>query len=273
MENELKDLLPEIWWERYKETKREFIKLKISDRGSLDLAASKAGGVGYLPVDQDYPRNRDTGVPLFLLAQINFEELPKLDGFPQKGILSFYVDYTDDLMGLDFSDQTNQIGFRVLYFEDCSKGSYTREQQLAILVEAEEAGELYKVVSGEFKMEGTKESQYQCGDNFDFENKFGKDLFDWLADVAENEEQKEKIYNKLTKRASGSKIGGYSYFTQQDPRTDDTYDVLLFQLDSESKNGSWPIIWGDVGIGNFFINYQELKEKNFSNVLYNWDCS
>lgn len=30
--------------------------------------------------------------------------------------------------------------------------------------------------------------------------------------------------------------------------------------------------WGDSGVCGFFCTPAELKERNFSNVLYNWDC-
>ena len=46
------------------------------------------------------------------------------------------------------------------------------------------------------------------------------------------------------------------------------YDFLLFQLDSDSDK----VLWGDVGIGNFFINTEKLKNLDFTDVLYNWDC-
>ena len=32
------------------------------------------------------------------------------------------------------------------------------------------------------------------------------------------------------------------------------------------------IMWGDVGICNFFISPEALKRRDFSRVLYNWDC-
>ena len=32
------------------------------------------------------------------------------------------------------------------------------------------------------------------------------------------------------------------------------------------------ICWGDLGVGNFFINREALKRRDFSRVLYNWDC-
>ena len=65
---------------------------------------------------------------------------------------------------------------------------------------------------------------------------------------------------------------GYSFFTQEDPRYNKKYkdyDTLLLQIDSEGEY----VLWGDAGIGNFFITKKSLLEKDFTNILYNWDCS
>ena len=70
---------------------------------------------------------------------------------------------------------------------------------------------------------------------------------------------------------NGHKLGGYAYFTQEDPRKyqDEFKDfILLFQLDSDDH-----IMWGDVGVANFFIHPDDLGKKDFSKVMYNWDCS
>ena len=40
-------------------------------------------------------------------------------------------------------------------------------------------------------------------------------------------------------------------------------------MDSDEAAG---ILWGDVGVANFFILPQNLEKKDFSNVLYTWDC-
>ena len=69
------------------------------------------------------------------------------------------------------------------------------------------------------------------------------------------------------------RIGGYPYFTQEDPREENSkYDFLLFQLDSDYTDNTDKVMWGDSGIGNFFINSERLKKLDFSDVLYNWDC-
>ena len=71
----------------------------------------------------------------------------------------------------------------------------------------------------------------------------------------------------------GHKIGGYPAFTQEDPREEDTsYDFLMLQLDSEFGDGKDRILWGDAGICNFFINSEKLKNLDFSDVIYNWEC-
>ena len=84
----------------------------------------------------------------------------------------------------------------------------------------------------------------------------------------------EEIEKKLESKSEKAfhKMLGYAFFTQEDPRYEkkyENYDTLLFQLDSEGNY----LIWGDLGIANFFIQKKDLEERNFSNVLYNWDCS
>lgn len=62
-------------------------------------------------------------------------------------------------------------------------------------------------------------------------------------------------------------VGGYPFFTQSDPRSADDGEVLLFQLNSVKD-----IMWGDAGVANFFIDREALKNRDFSHVMYNWDC-
>jgi uncharacterized protein YwqG len=76
----------------------------------------------------------------------------------------------------------------------------------------------------------------------------------------------------------GHKIGGYPDFTQEDVRKHSSNsdqkqkpDILLFQMDTDG-NETIDILWGDTGVGNFFIDESALRELDFSKVLYNWDC-
>lgn len=64
---------------------------------------------------------------------------------------------------------------------------------------------------------------------------------------------------------SGHKIGGYTYFTQEDSRVyqEEWRDhPLLFQFDSDED-----IMWGDVRVANFFIHPDDLARKDFTKVI------
>ena len=89
---------------------------------------------------------------------------------------------------------------------------------------------------------------------------------DELLDLME-----EEAYDKLHDSTAGHHIGGYPFFTQSDPRGEEPlteHNILLLQIDS--KNG---IMWGDAGVGNFFITADDLRNRDFSRVLYHWDCA
>ena len=55
---------------------------------------SKFGGIFYLPKGETVPVCPE-GEPMQFVAQINFSKVPYIDGFPQKGLLQFFVD-TDE---------------------------------------------------------------------------------------------------------------------------------------------------------------------------------
>ena len=75
------------------------------------------------------------------------------------------------------------------------------------------------------------------------------------------------IYTRIT-----IKIGGYGYFTQTDPREYSPqykdHKVVLLHMISDDE-----ICWGDCGVGNFLIRAEDLENLDFSQVIYNYDCS
>lgn len=244
------------------------IVMKLHPAETLTAWQSKVGGVPYLPQGTVYPNNAD-GVPLFLLAQINFAELPENDLYPKQGIVQFYIDAHDDLIGLNFDDQRDQTGFKVLYFENIIEDQ-TQLTLPAINLDTDGAP-----VSGQYRIEFETSSQYiSVGDQSFATVLFDVEELDQYADQFEGDFYEDflDVYAQ-TISATGHRLGGYPFFTQSDPRySEDTADyVLLFQLDSE-ENENISILWGDCGVGNFFIHPQDLKNKDFSKVLYNWDC-
>ncbi|HMQ90406.1 MAG TPA: YwqG family protein, partial [Flavilitoribacter sp.] len=80
------------------------------------------------------------------------------------------------------------------------------------------------------------------------------EIFEWYAHEVSSE---------------GHKVGGYAHFAQQDPRRAEDNLVLLFQMDTDAE---MECMWGDMGTAKFFISEQDLKDLNFSRVMYYWDC-
>lgn len=229
------------------------IKAKPSER--LFLFDSKFGGYPYWPKDKAYPKDSD-GRYLYLLAQLNFSQIPHLEGYPEKGLLQFYV-AADDMYGLNFDDQTEQKAFRVVYFEDTTEPPLENFHFLE-----EQKRESALPVERQMQLTFLLQKDYYSFSDCRYPESLGDEL------------ESEELYKEVSKVSpeEGHKIGGYAFFTQGDPRDEmANYGdwVLLLQIDSQDSE----ILWGDVGVGNFFIHRDALKRKDFSKVLYNWDCT
>ena len=91
----------------------------------LSLTASKFGGYPYWQEGIEYPTAKDDGTKLVLLAQINFEEISRLNfpllqspefaDFPKSGILQFFVK-PDEHYGCEFF-KINQDKWRAVFHE------------------------------------------------------------------------------------------------------------------------------------------------------------
>ncbi|MEE3325296.1 MAG: YwqG family protein [Methanosphaera sp.] len=260
-------------------TMRKSIKINEEETSNLSIFDSKFGGLPYWDENMEYPTDKN-GDALILLAQINFEKTPiKDERFPKEGILQFFIG-TNDLMGADFDNMTAQNGFRVVYHEDINT-SVTKEQIRAQGIRAnteldgasEEYFPFYKQY--EITFEESMEPISTASNNFEeiLKQSAEEVLKCDIEDVWSIFESDEEDLINDTFYICGHKILGYPFFTQWDPREDDEmyknkkYDTLLLQIDSVGD-----ILWGDSGVGNFFINEEDLKNKNFNNVMYTWDC-
>lgn len=222
---------------------------------------SKVGGLPYWPKELPWPCAPD-GAELCFLAQINFAETPALDPFPSKGILQFFI-HDDDLYGMDFDDGENPDTFRVIFHPEqiahlellkSKPPNQSRDEDLL----PHHPDESYPLMFG-LAEEVVPISDYRFYQHFgsDFFRQFGEKEWDVMAEF------------EKSVRAQGHKIGGYAYFTQDDPRRPDDPMLLLFQLDSDEK---MDLMWGDMGVGHFFIRENDLRNRDFSRVLYDWDC-
>lgn len=241
-------------------TIKPFVEIELEQADQLTLWQSKFGGIPYFPKNLDYPRTSE-GKPLYLLAQINFSEIPPLDGFPTEGILQFYI-ADDDLYGANFSQLNIQNGFRVIYFEQPDLNFKNLIQDFDFLPEPDDLP-----MTQCYGLKFTQQYEFISPHDYRCPELLGDELDNKIADyIDEHWDEEDDLFNSC-----GHKLGGYPCFTQDDPRdnldhSEEPYELLL-QIDSEEE-----IMWGDCGVGNFFIKSSALKQKNFSDVLYTWDC-
>ncbi|WP_191015175.1 YwqG family protein [Treponema zioleckii] len=247
----------------------------------LPLTKSKFGGFPYWPKNMEYPTSKADGEKLVLLAQINFAEVPHLADFPESGILQFFIK-AEDLYGCGFDGETAQDNWRIIFHENIEE-PMTEDELRALGVKS--AGDLnnddecYFPLNSEFALsfeETVHSIGPECDDRFD--NAVEKAAKELNLPVPEEAVSSFNVLNNevyetfFDEYQAGHRISGYPYFTQSDPRSaDDGYDVLLLQIDSVNDYGP-EIMWGDSGVANFFIRREDLKKRDFSKVIYNWDC-
>ena len=261
------NMVKEIREEILQKTAIPCMKLELVDTAP-GLFDSKVGGVGYIPRDAKIPEDSE-GTPLRLLAQINCTEIT-LEDFPHQGLLQFWI-LNDDVIGLNFDDNTLQDTFRVLYFKEPDR-TVTEEEVCGKMQRTPE--EDYFPVRGCYGLAFSAGMDTISSGDYRFESRIKELVQQDYPEEAERllENIDDFIDENGEDWGGGHKIGGYPGFTQWDPRSsEDTHDVLLFQLDSD-MGADWKILWGDCGIGNFFINREKLKSCDFSDVIYNWDC-
>ncbi len=246
-----------------------------------DIFDSKFGGVPYWDLTKDYPLDSNQK-KMMLLAQINFSKAALEDErLPKQGMLQFFLASEDYVYGLDSDEADSQKNFRVIYHETINP-SYTKEQVLALDIPITTSADTeYTPVFKEAALEISKKTAFLGPDDYRFDKVFCQTVKELFGENVPNqnifcylsEEDSQYLYEELYN--SGHWILGYPLFTQSDPRDnreDDYYDTLLFQMDSEMIGNEYYVLWGDVGVANFFINEEALKNKDFNKIMYNWDC-
>ena len=201
------------------------------------IAQSKVLGRQFFPKSMagNYPRTEE-GIPLVMLVQINFAEIPAMKGYPTDGLMQVYVnpfDWNDDNQTVQFFDKQQ--------LEEESIDVYSE-----ILKESLDDAEYYLPAQHVHTMTFEKGISYSAAEDKEYSRQLGK---------AGKKYPKEAIeeFAKTFSPEFGSRIGGYCDFTQYDPRRSKV--VQLLQLDSEEG-----INFYDCGIMHVFIKPDALKE-------------
>lgn len=254
-------------------TERDGLKVLTDFEKNPSITDSKYGGYPYWDVNQPYPHSSD-GKPLILLAQFNLAQLPVFTGLPRSGMLQFFL-----------SDDKKEAK---VVFHNRIDGGFTKEKaekmNLPTSIKKYKTGD-YFPVKGTIALDvEINRTQLGSGDA-DYEKLLNKivkkagyekyladerSFYDILNELGARNDPGILYYDK---GAQGTWLLGYPSFFQPDTRTDEErkkYNVLLFQSDSLLKNPNKEntVMWGDMGTGYFFINYEKFINRDFSDILY-----
>lgn len=299
------------------ESKRPACYLEFS-KEPFGIADSHLGGVPYVPRDGEIPTD-EKGSQLWLCAQINFAQMPHLDGFPDRGIFQLFASDFDADGGFGFyaGECEEQSGWKAVYYEEVDSSVTEAECAAKMAVPWEEASkknmprpahkfdwkdieegraELWRIPAHPLKISFRPVVQDVIGDNdFRFDDLFAAELerrlpgadpeefmpYELRDETDEERETLRRIRDQI--ESGGCKLGGYAYFEQYDIREDDeeraAWDILLFQLRDDFTDfpaGEFPemdLYLGGFGALNILIRPEDLKNRDFSQVLGYWATS
>ena len=247
--------------------KKPAVALHLTDEPVADEPHSCFGGRPSLPQGMSWPVDAG-GEPMLFLAQINFAEMPAIDGYPREGLLSFFI-MDDDLNGSEFPSVGDK-GFQVHFFEvadDLVRTPFpVKTWEYAPLSDllVQEG----RVLKGQQSTGPLSANSYQVADM----------TRDWYPNCPTNlwDAFGEEL---LQAKPSPIYYGGHPDFIQQDirhPEGDPDYtpysEVLLQMGFLQTKDRKIEVCWGDAGEACFLITKEDLAAKRFDRMIYSWDC-
>lgn len=279
-----RELSPEL--SRYapavEESNLDFIRIDAQREEGTEPWASKFRGIPYLPEGASYPLDPQ-GNPLILLAQLNFEEIPALEGYPQRGILQFFISgetSREHVWGMlsyrgephdpqrYFESMQDQKYFRVIYHPEVIRDRKRLQTPPGALHPRE-----FVPIMDEARLSFRQSRGPVLVDDYRFARTFGEDARPFFARFGEREEEIAQGYIDFSYERSIGKVGGYALFVQGDPRSIRPEEdwLLLLEIDSADSADGVEILWGDGGVANFLIRREDLRKLDFSKVVYYWD--
>ncbi len=196
------------------------------------------------------------GQPMRLLCVLYCSELHGVPDLPETGILQFFIS-DDERYGLDRTAPTVQRDFCV---------SYTENEDLPVCADDRACSESFPV-KGSYPIQFVPTMCAMTDSDYRFEDTVRGCFEKYHAELTDDmmAETRHRYH------AEGHRVGGFPYFVESDPRGEhpelQRYDTLLLQVDTH--DGLVEI--GNTGVINFFISKEDLRNRNFANVLYWWD--
>ena len=233
------------------EGSRPFVAMLRHPDPKTEPCQSCMGGLPYLPHSLTYPTD-ETGQPLDFIAQFNFTEMPPLPGFPEKGLLQFFVSHL------------LSTGLTTRFFQEPFEEPVV-ETDLQLMLQYAFPQHLPKrqYVQKPGRLLFEEDTAPPDATDFHFQEFFGSGFLENAGHEITN------AYSKFTENGRRNKLGGDGRFVQGDPRTAAWAEPferelqVLMQLYSSDDFG---LMWGDCQELCFFVFPDDLQQQNFSNL-------
>lgn len=248
------------------------VVLEFDLEAELKPASSYIGGHPFVAAGENFtwPVNGDSGGPMTFLMQVNFAELPKLEGFPESGLLQWWVKGDDDTYGVTFEDAaTGKEGLITKFYPEdvLSAASSAPTDPISNRPDEDELGPLW----------GTEPLGLRGFETLSFPDyedvTVGSAVYDLFSETRgefDFGDENEPIRELLAPR---TQIGGYPGFAQGDPRSEGGRpEALVLQLASMETADGGGIMWGDLGTAQLFGNLESLRSGDTSTLWWDWAC-
>lgn len=274
-----------------KESQRPMCRLHLS-RESFGVTDSHLGGVPYVPHDKQIPTDKN-GSQLWLCAQINFAQMPHMDGFPETGLLQIFLeDWHFGDFGLEGDLFPAQDCWKAVYYPDIDETVTMEECEAKMSVPwAQAKRSNMPRLANKFDLQDIErgnDSLWRCPEvplkisfkgveyegvnyeDFRFETLFADALEKRLPDAdpeefmpyelhnnntPEEREALDRIYRQI--KSGGCKIGGYPSYLQDDPRMYDDDDEGWEECDTlllQLYDDTYDYPQEDIGEMDLYLN-------------------
>lgn len=283
------------------------IDVSIAEQ-ELSLLTSKYGGVPYIPENEDCLRDKH-GYPYLLFAQFNFAEIAEQAGhhpdLPKQGLLQIFLPIFNVeifLFERDFDTSKCVRFYPELPTKPANQAVVDEIRALWRDVENlwdpnnDGYSNIVKERCETFKAKYPNSYEYLPFYReiaLSFSQKIGRPYmgediaFDREPYLRKHFTQEEReLYDEIYGGVDGNKLLGFGTYCQGDPRHMWTYEdskilhnlKLFFQLDAtpyirNEKGRGYCIVNANSGEFQFFIDTDDLKNQNFSNLMFHFACT
>lgn len=245
---------------------RPALALTLDATADITATGSRLGGPAWLAAGEAWPAD-SRGVPLEFIAQLDCADCHGLDGYPESGIIQFFV-ARDDLYGADFEDP-NGSTMLVRRWESTPAGALVAPPPLEPVAGAE-FSDFTPFQDEAVRANGIGLRASLILDRIDQSVMAAEQRVVALYERFDIARLEAFLESDAAARPLRHHTGGYPAYTQSDVHYQPAFaafDHVLLRLTSDDV-----IMWGDVGECVFLIRSDDLARGDFSRVAYSWDC-